>query len=176
VEERRKMVQKRNNLDPKAKAVIFLFTLLLIGAVVGVFVAKVSLDSVDNKTKANIVLLRGNIKVRGDSLKQVDLPLARQIWKDFSDIFTLVTIVICLNLFFIIGLLFLYLDSFRKTRSNFMLGLIMFLCVLFAQSLFSLPPVQMILGQFVFDLGLINIIPNLFETIALIILFYLSNE
>jgi hypothetical protein len=66
-----------------------------------------------------------------------------------------------------------YVDSFRKTKSNFMLGLILFLGVLFLQALLSLPPLQLALGQSVFDIGIFNILPNLFETIALIILFYL---
>jgi hypothetical protein len=56
-----------------------------------------------------------------------------------------------------------------------MFGLILFLGVLLLQALLSLPPLQLALGQSVFDIGIFNILPNLFETIALIIFFYLGS-
>jgi hypothetical protein len=169
------MVEGKPKMDPKAKAITIVFILLIVGVIAGFIVAKVSLDSTDARTKAKIIVLRGNINLKDESLKEINRLLATQIWNDFSDIFILVTIFITINLALLLGLLGFYVDGFRKTKSNFMLGLTMFLGVLFIQALISLPPFQMIFGQSVFDIGLFNILPNLFETIALIILFYLSS-
>jgi hypothetical protein len=90
--------------------------------------------------------------------------------------YTLVTIIICMNLALLAGLLYNYYKTFRETYSSFIIGLMLFLGVLFVQSLLSLPVLQYTLGQTITDLGLVNVLPNLFETIALIILFYLGSE
>jgi hypothetical protein len=169
------MVEGKPKIDPKAKALAFVFLVLVIGVLAGFIISKISLDSTDMRTKTKIVVLRGNLNLKDENLKQFNRLLATQIWKDFSDIFTIVTIFICINLAILLGLLVYYIDSFRKTKSNFMLGLILFLGVLFLQASLSLPPLQLALGQSVFDIGIFNILPNLFETIALIIFFYLGS-
>ena len=169
------MVEEKPKMDPKAKALALVFILLIIGVLAGFVISKISLDSADIRTKTKIVVLRGNINLKDENLKQINRLLATQIWKDFSDIFTIVTIFICINLAILMGLLGYYIDSFRRTKSNFMFGLILFLGVLLLQALLSLPPLQLALGQSVFDIGIFNILPNLFETIALIIFFYLGS-
>ena len=168
------MVEEKQKMDPKAKIMIILFLLLIIGVVVGFVISHYSLESVDNRTKATIVFFKGDFTIR--QMSQLNTPQAQAIWESFTETYTLVTIVICLNLAMLLGLLGVYLDGFRKTKSNFMLGLSMFLCVLFVQALFGLPALQLVFGQSLSDLGLFHIIPNLFETIALIIFFYLSTE
>jgi hypothetical protein len=170
-----RMVEAKPKMDPKAKALAFVFILLIIGVLAGFIISKVSLDSTDIRTKTKIVVLRGNINLKDENLKQINRILATQIWSDFSDIFTIVTIFISINLALLLGILVYYIDGFRRTKSNFMLGLILFLGVLFLQALLSLPPLQLALGQSVFDIGIFNILPNLFETIALMIFFYLGS-
>ena len=112
------MVEGRPKMDPKAKALAVVFFLLIIGVVAGFIISKVSLDSTDLRTKTKIVVLRGNLNINDESLKQINRILATQIWNDFSDIFSIVTIFICINLAVLLGLLGYYVDSFRKTKSS----------------------------------------------------------
>ena len=152
---RRMVGMEKSKMDPKAKAIAILFVLLVVGVVVGLIISKVSLDFAHQHAKMRI---------------------PQRVWQAFADVYTLGTIIICMNLFLLLGLLGFYIDSFRKTRSSFLLGLVLFLGVLFVQSLLSLPVFHVLLGQPSFQLRLINILPNFFETAALIILFYLSME
>ena len=92
------MVEGKPKMDPKAKAIALVFILLIIGVLAGFIISKVSLDSADLRTKANIIVLRGNINLKDENLKQINRILALQIWRDFSDIFTIVTIFICINI------------------------------------------------------------------------------
>jgi len=151
------MDEDKSKMDPKTKAIVILFVLLLIGAIIGFAVSKISLDYIYENSKDKL----------GPNVR------ASRAWQMYSDIYTLGTIIICMNLLLLIGLLGSYVDSFRKTKSSFMLGLVLFLGVLFVQSVLSLPIFSISYGH---QISLINILPNIFETIALLILFYLSME
>jgi hypothetical protein len=163
------MNEETTGMDPKAKALIILFALLLIGAFIGFAISLVSLGA-----------LRGRVG-SGD--------VVRALWRPFANNFSLATIIITMNLFLIFGLLVSYIQSFRKTKSSFLLGLVLFLMVLFVQSLLSLPLINLIISvttvnptiglSYVllsYQSTLLQFLANLFETIALIILFYLSME
>ena len=68
---------------------------------------------------------------------------------------------IIINILLLLSLLFIYISSFRKTKSSFTLGLVFFIGVLLVQRLLL----------FIFPL-----IPHFFETLALTILLMLSLE
>ena len=150
------MMNNKPKMDPKAKALTILFMLLIIGALLGIVLSLISLGFLKNRF----------VSIEG----------ARVIWRVFADNYMLGTIIICMNLSLLLGLLGSYINSFRRTKSSFLLGLVLFLCVLFVQSLLSLPFLGILLTNSGYQSGIFNILPNMFETIALIILFYLSME
>ena len=150
------MMNNKPKMDPKAKALTILFILLILGAVVGIIISLISLGFLKNRF----------VSIEG----------ARVIWRVFADNYMLGTIIICMNLSLILGLLGSYINSFRRTKSSFLLGLVLFLGVLFVQSLLSLPFLGILLTNSGYQSGIFSILPNMFETIALIILFYLSME
>ena len=160
-------MDSKPRMDPKAKAMLVLFLLLVIGVVIGLVISMAGLRIINFQISNRL----NDINAKNWVSQQV-----RQNFARFSEIYTMVTIVICMNLMLLFGLLYSYIKSFRETYSNFIIGLILFLSVLFIQSFLSLPIVQHSIGQTISDLGIVNVLPNLFETIALIILFYLSNE
>lgn len=146
-----------------------LFALLMIGAIIGLFVSFVSLALLQRRV--------GSV----DEF--------RPIWNAFRTNFTFDTIVICMNLSLLSGLLYGYRRDYKKTSSPFLLGLIVFLLVLVVQSLLSLPILNLIISLieigarqgFVYILlayksSIFGILAHFFETIALMILFYLSHE
>ena len=163
------MIEKKSGMDPKAKALAILFILLVSGVVIGILISVVSLNFLENRVGS------------GDLIKA--------LWRPFANNFTLETIMICMNLSLLLGLLISYMGSFRKTSSGFLLGLVLFLTVLFVQSVLSLPILDLIItiGSVDARMGFSSIlisyqsaifsfISNIFETIALIILYYLSME
>ena len=173
------MVEVKQKMDPKAKTIMILFLLLIVGIILGFVISQVGLGLVQSDFEDRYDLIKQTVERRiGDrpALEPYINNIMRNNWDNFSEKYTIVTIFICLNLMLLLGLLFNYVSSFRTTKSSFMLGLIMIFGVLFMQSLFSLPLIQSLFNQSIFDLGLIHIFPNLFETIALIIFFYISSE
>ena len=144
-------------VDPKVKAIAVMFLLLIIGAVLGIVISNASTNYVRNR-----------INYVGGKLQK--------IWPLFAEIYTIGTVVICMNMVLLLALLGVYTHSFMKTRSAFMFGLVLFIGVLFVQSLLSIPIIHLSAGSIGNRFSLLGILPNLFETVALIILFYLSME
>ena len=152
---------KQSGGDPKAKMLIILFILLIVGATVGIVLAKTSLNYIEQHARRQ---------------GRLDAEKTQRIWKSFMGMYTLATVIICMNLMLLLGLLGAYIQSYRETKSSFLLGLTMFLSVLVVQSILSLPIIHVSVGIILYQSNLFTILPNLFEMIALIILFYLSME
>jgi hypothetical protein len=103
---------------------------------------------------------------------------------------TLGVIVVCISVFFLIGLIAVYLRIFVKTKSKYVTGLLLFLGPLLAQSIYSVNTLRSLfvsaaipfggiresIGFGFGGLGGILVIVSLFEIIGLSILLYLSNE
>jgi len=138
-------------IDPKTKAIVLIVVLLIIGAAAGFVLAKGSLRYAQR---------------RSERVTEANRPY-------LETLFTLSMIIICMNITLILGLLGVYVHTFQKTHSSFLVGLIVFIGVLLIQSILSLPIFPTSLLE---SLTLFGILPNMFETIALTILLYLSME
>lgn len=147
----------KEKMNPKTKAIAIIIVLLFVGMVVGVVISQVSINYAKRRAR------------------NLDTAVQRLV-QAFGDIYTLGTSIICMNIFLLLGLLGIYLDTFRKTKSSFIFGLLLFIGVLFIQSILSLPILQAALGYTAMNVSLLGILPNMFETIALVILLYLSME
>jgi len=163
------MIEEYGKKDSQTRVVLTLFALLIVGSFIGLLVSYVSLTILQNRI--------------GDATE------IKGVWEAFRTNFTIDTIVICMNLSLLLGLLWGYRRDFMKTKSPFLLGLLLFLLVLFVQSLFSLPILNLIISfinigvrqGFVYILlayksSIFGILSHFFETVALIILYYLSRE
>ncbi|MGQ9543518.1 MAG: hypothetical protein ACUVTM_05475 [Candidatus Bathyarchaeia archaeon] len=84
------------------------------------------------------------------------------------------TVVSTINVTMLIFLLISYIDIYRKTRSDFTIGLIIFSATLLLYALVSNPMVISIFGFRIFGLGPFALLPDLFTFAALIVLLYLS--
>ena len=151
----------KNKIDPKTKAMVVIIVLLCAGLIVGLVVSKVSID-----------FAKSRMSERFENLG----PQIQMLINTFIDMYTLGTSIICINIFLLLGLFFIYADSFRKTKSSFILGLLLFIGVLFVQSIISLPILHAAYGYTGYTISLFGVLPNMFETIALVILLYLSME
>jgi len=84
------------------------------------------------------------------------------------------TVVSTINVTLLIFLLLIYVSIYRKTRSEFTIGLIIFSMVLLLNALASNPLVIRTFGFQLFGLGPFAMLPDLFTFAALAVLLYLS--
>ncbi|MBI5000159.1 MAG: hypothetical protein HZB92_01325 [Euryarchaeota archaeon] len=71
-------------------------------------------------------------------------------------------------------LIFIYISIYRKTKSEFTVSLIVVMMALFLYALLSNPLIPMLFGYRLFGMGLFTMLPELFTTIALVALLYIS--
>ncbi|MEM3054666.1 MAG: hypothetical protein QXM52_03040 [Candidatus Bathyarchaeia archaeon] len=84
------------------------------------------------------------------------------------------TVISTINIIILVFLVFVYIDIYRKTRSEFTIGLIIFSATLLLYALTSNPIVIRAFGFRLFGLGPFALLPDLFTFAALIILLYIS--
>ena len=86
------------------------------------------------------------------------------------------TIVSFISMSLIIFLLSVYLDIYRKMQTRFTLSLVTMLILLLMYAITSNPLLHTPFGFQAIGLGPFSVLPDIFTTIALLILFYLSLE
>jgi hypothetical protein len=98
-------------------------------------------------------------------------------YRPFEDIelfYTIETVFSTINVMLSILLLAVYTSIYRKTRSEFTIGLIIFSAVFLLNALASNPLIRAAFGYRTFGLGPFTMLPDLFTFAALIVLLYLS--
>jgi hypothetical protein len=95
---------------------------------------------------------------------------------DIELFYTIQTIVSTINVTLSTFLLLIYISIYRKTRSEFTIGLTIFSGVFLMNALALNPFVQWAFGFRAFGLGPFAMLPDLFTLAALAVLLYLSIE
>ncbi|MCS7119698.1 MAG: hypothetical protein RMJ07_00895 [Nitrososphaerota archaeon] len=93
---------------------------------------------------------------------------------DIELFYTVKTVISTANAAITTILLIIYLGVYRKTKSNFTAGLIIFSLTLLLYTLASNPLLHWVFGFRAFGLGPFAMLPDLFTFIAVLILLYLS--
>ena len=101
-------------------------------------------------------------------------PPPGEIIGDFEFFYVAQTVVSTVNVTLLIFLLVTYIDIYRRTRSQFTIGLIIFSLVFLLNALTANPMVMWVFGFRAFGLGPFALLPDLFEFVALTVLLYLS--
>lgn len=102
------------------------------------------------------------------------VPPSGYILGDFEFFYIAQTVLSTVNIALLSFLLTTYIDIYRKTRSQFTFGLIMFSLVFLLRALTANPLVMWIFGFKAFGLGPFALLPDIFECAALSVLLYLS--
>jgi hypothetical protein len=89
---------------------------------------------------------------------------------------TIKTVISFVNMALIVLMLGIYIDLYRKIKTNFTAGLLLLIIVLLLNALTSNPLLFLRFDGTFFSPGMGILIPDLFSTIALSVLFYLSLE
>jgi len=93
---------------------------------------------------------------------------------DIELFYTVKIAISSVNTALLVILLVMYVDIYRKTKSEFTIGLLIFSMVLLFYALSSNPLVHSTFGFRAFGLGPFAMLPDLFTFIALIVLLYLT--
>ncbi|MBM4401224.1 MAG: hypothetical protein FJ045_04655 [Crenarchaeota archaeon] len=93
---------------------------------------------------------------------------------DIELFYTIKTVVSTVNITLAIILLLTYVELYRKTKSEFTVGLMIFSVLLLFYTFTSNPTMQWAFGFHAFGLGPFAMLPDLFAFIALSVLLYLS--
>jgi hypothetical protein len=102
------------------------------------------------------------------------LPPLYRIPEDIEFFYTAETVISTINATLSIFLLLIYVDIYRKTRSEFTIGLIILSAVLLLHALVSIPLVHRAFGFGGYGLGPFAMLPDLFTCAALAVLLFLS--
>ena len=97
-----------------------------------------------------------------------------EIPEDIEFFYTVDAVVSTVNVTLSIFLLLIYVSIYRKTRSEFTIGLIIFSAVFLLNALASSPLFRGAFGFRPFGLGPFTMLPDLFTFGALLVLLYLS--
>jgi hypothetical protein len=84
------------------------------------------------------------------------------------------TVLSSINATLLVFLLATYIDIYKKIQSEFTIGLIIFSLILLLYALTSNPLLQWLFGFRAFGLGPFAMLPDLFTTLALAVLLYLT--
>lgn len=93
---------------------------------------------------------------------------------DFEFYYTAKTVISSINIVLVSTLLTIYVTLYKENKSDFVFGLILFALVLLFYALVSNPIVVYIFGFRAFGLGPFAVLPDLFATISLSIMLYLT--
>jgi len=93
---------------------------------------------------------------------------------DIELFYTIKSIISTVNVSLTLILLFIYVDIYRRTKSQFTIGLIIFSLILLFYTISSNPFIQMLFRFRAFGLGPFAMLPDIFAFAALLVLLYLS--
>ena len=103
-----------------------------------------------------------------------DIPDVRLYPGDLEFYYAVRTVITTINATIATMLLVNYIDIYRKTKSQFTIGLGLFSIVLLLYALTSSPLMHWVFGFRAIGLGPFAMLPDLFASVALSILLYLS--
>lgn len=141
-------------MNEKNKLWLMLTTLVVVAVLAGLLASKFSFPP----HLSRLMELRPGHQVRGD----IEL------------FYTVKTVISTINITLLIFLLIAYIDIYKKTKSEFTIGLMIFSMTLLLYALFSNPLIYRIFGFRAFGLGPFIMLPDLFTCVALIMLLYLT--
>jgi len=93
---------------------------------------------------------------------------------DIEVFYKVKAILSSINATLLVFLLATYIDIYKKIQSEFTIGLILFSLILLLYALSSNPLLQWLFGYQAFGLGPFAMLPDLFTTLALAVLLYLT--
>lgn len=164
----------KTKLDPKIKSVIFIIILIVIGFIIGQLLGSISgsylIEQIEGRD------FHYNPRLDYDQINQIKRG------------YTIITTILCIDIALLFGLIYVYLNSFLKIGSRYLLGFLIFVGVFLMKSISNLIALTPLLSEpiraaplaisplFKGLFGPFGSYFMIFEIIAICILIYLSRE
>lgn len=160
----------RKKINPKVKAIITILALITIGIIIGYIISIFSLQI--------IIAELNKLPIKIDPVR-----INRSV-----NYYTGVLVCMGSEIALLIGLLYVYYDSYRKTKSRFAIGLNIFIIALLIRSVLSVISLYSLATEYIrfspyinrtfLTIGFseLNFVVYIFEIFAISILLYLSME
>jgi hypothetical protein len=157
-------------INQKTKAIVTIFGLIFLGIIIGYIISMFSLQ---------IIL---------SEVDQLPIQIDPTRINRSKNYYTGALIFLTIEITLLVGLLYVYYDSYRKTKSRFLIGLNMFIIALFIRSVLSVVSLHTIATGYIKVIpyvsrtfltpgfSVLNFVLYIFEIMAISILFYLSME
>lgn len=171
------IIQRYNNVNPKIRTILFILVFVIIGIIAGKLVGIVSSP-----------YLLENIERPDDPHMPPPFELSEDQKQAIITGYTNVSMILCVEIALLLGLIYVFFRTYLKTRSRYLIGYMLFVGVFFVKSvayflamtpLFTNPIRQtplaidpLLRGFF----GPFGIYFTFFEILAICILIYLSRE
>ena len=168
-------INLENNLSPRVKSLIIIVSLLFLGLIIGIIISTLSSPYVLEQ-----------IESRPSKIPEFEL--TEETRNQIVSSYTTITTILCVNISLLFGLLYVYIRTYRRTKSRYLVGFSLFIGVLLAKSIAFLAASTPLLSESVRSapgyvgvmrgsiFGPFAIYFTIFEIIAMCILLYLSNE
>ena len=163
-------ISYRKKINPKTKAIAVILGLILLGCLIGYIISIFSLETIMTELD--------ELPIKIDPVR-----INRSV-----TYYTAALICLGIEISLLVGLLYVYYDSYRKTKSRFLIGLNIFIIALFIKSVLSVLSLHTIATDYIrispyvsrtfLTPGFteLNFVVYTFEILAISILLYLSME
>jgi hypothetical protein len=169
------MVERMNEpsskkIKPRTKAIIVIIGLILLGIIIGYILSQVSL---------NILM---------EEIDKLPIKIDQTRIDRSISYYTGAFIILTIEIVLLIGVLYVYIDSYRKIKSRFLIVLNLFIIALTVKSVLSIISLHTIAMDYIQIIpyvsrtfltpgfGILNFILTGFEIVAISILVYLSMD
>ncbi|MFA5102795.1 MAG: hypothetical protein WC525_06540 [Candidatus Thermoplasmatota archaeon] len=163
-------ISYRKKINPKTKAIVVILGLILLGCLIGYIISIFSLQTIMTELD--------ELPIKIDPVR-----INRSV-----TYYTVALICLGIEISLLAGLLYVYYDSYRKTKSRFLIGLNIFIIALFIKSVLSVLSLHTIATDYIRispyvsrtfltpGFNELNFVVYTFEILAISILLYLSME
>jgi hypothetical protein len=175
-----------NKMNPKIKSIIFIISLIIIGLVIGKAIASTTtpylIDRIENPDH------RGKKEFDPDKDIVKDFELSEDQKEQIITGYSRIVMIYCVDIVLLIGLIWVFFRTYMKTKSNYLIGFIIFVGVFLAKSISSLYGMTFLFSDTIRaaplvinplirgNFGPFGIYFTILEIFAICILIYLSRE
>jgi hypothetical protein len=162
-------------INPRVRSLLLIGSLLLLGLITGMIISTISspyvLEQIENSPP-----------------EISDFELTEEIKSKIVNVYTVITTILCMDIALLLGLLYVYIQTYRKTKSRYLVGFSLFIGVILAKSITFLASSTPLISESIrFYPAYIHVMSGsrfgpfaiyftIFEIIAMCILMYLSTE
>lgn len=173
-------------MNPKIKSIIFIISLIIIGLVIGKAIAMTTspylIDRIENPDHRR----KNDFNPNDDIVKDFELSTDQK--EQIVTGYTRTVMIYCIDIILLIGLIWVFFRTYIKTKSNYLIGFIIFVGVFLAKSISSLYGMTFLLTETIRaaplainplirgNFGPFGIYLTILEIFAICILIYLSRE